>query len=100
MGGAVLADSNTSVLSGGGTAWEAPQCSHFSRVTTRNFWHFGQRMRAGHSCKASIKTRPTQPKKKPTSAQPMQRTRQKAWRRASTKQPSALAAAANKIKVR
>ena len=39
-----------------------------------------------------------QPNRKPTTVQPVQRAREKAWRRASSQQPLALAAADNMIK--
>ena len=60
-----LADSKISVPSDAGGACRPPQCSHVSRVTTRSLRQFGQETRAGHSCSTSIRSHPTQPKKKP-----------------------------------
>src|SRR5262249_24823344 len=92
------ADSKISEPSGSGVACGAPQCSHRARVTTRGVRHLEQGTRAGHSWSESIKTRPAHPRKKPSIAQPMHRAREKAYRRASQKQPSALPVADKRIK--
>src|SRR5579859_4477460 len=48
----------------GGGAKSAPQCSHFSRSTSRRFLHLGQDSRVGHSCAQRNPNRPGRPKSK------------------------------------